>query len=602
MKFVRYSVFILIPTVVILVLSGSGLAAGMAPPGEEWNRTYGDRDNFYWPEYLQQTQDGGYVFLAVMNECVDCNRDVWLLKTDSHGKKQWIRTYGGPDDDSAEYMLQTNDGGYIIAGSSRKTDNFSYIWLLKTDPGGNEQWNISFGQIDAGALFFQQTFGRTYGFNWPEALQQTQDNDYIVMGSTRSNDPDQETVWLVKLDSTGTVLWNHTLGTIGIESHEEDFSFVATGDGGHIILKGTPTGESCFAMVKYDSKGIEQWNMSVNGIDGAEFFQQTKDGGYIIVRTHNNLIANGAIRLIKFDSKGNEQWDRSFKNYFYLFSVRQTYDGGYYLAGHDWNTGAWIIKTDSDGYEQWNRTFGGLVQNFIQQTMDGGYLLKGHERLSSDCFGDYVAVKIDSKGNEQWHYLFQGLEAGGIFGWVKTIEQTSDGGYILAGEIEIPGEYKYTHQVQLIKLKKEEFPSASFTSYPEYPGIDQIVTFDASSSYVPGENITRYQWIFGDGTLMNTTEKIITHSYTSEGLYNVNLTFLDSKFASYSLAKIVKVQNITADSDNRGKPDLRSANLEINHTQPAQTGPEPEISGFKFLYATGLLIGVYFIMRSMKKE
>jgi len=458
MKLVKRKIFIFITIVVILILAGGGCTAGMAPPGEEWNRTYGDGNNYYWAEYLQQTREGGYVILATMKECGDCYSDVWLLKTDSNGKKQWLRTFGGPDDDWAEYMLQTNDGGYIIAVLSRNNINFSYIWLVKTDSEGNEQWNTTFGQIDDRSEFFRQEFGRPHGDSGAESLQQIQDNGYIIMGSTRLN-PDQKTIWLVKLDSTGNVQWNRTLGKMGIESYEKDFSFDATYDGGYITL--TPiSNESSFTLVKHDSKGIEQWNRSFSGIDRADFFQQTEDGGYIIVRRTYGLRENGVLRLIKFDLKGNEQWNRSFEDYFFMNSIKQTYDGGYAIAGSNLGTGTWIIKTDSDGFEQWNNNFEEMIINFIQQTSDGGYLIAGHERISSDCIGDYVIVRIDSKGNVQWCRVFQDLDVGNLFGWSKTIEQTSDAGYILTGEIR--------NHIQLIKLKNEAIFSASFTYYPKF--------------------------------------------------------------------------------------------------------------------------------------
>ena len=602
MKLVKRKIFIFITVVVILILAGGGCTAGMALPGEEWNRTYGDGNNYYWAEYLQQTQDGGYVILATMKECGDCYSDVWLLKTDSNGKKQWLRTFGGPDDDWAEYMLQTNDGGYIIAVLSRNNINFSYIWLVKTDSEGNEQWNTTFGQIDDRSEFFLQEFVRPYGDSGAESLQQIQDNGYIIMGSTQLN-LDQKTIWLVKLDSTGNVQWNRTLGKRGIESYEKDFSFDATYDGGHIILKRASIANgSSFTLVKHDSKGIEQWNRSFSGIDRADFFQQTEDGGYIIVRRTYGLRENGVLRLIKFDLKGNEQWNRSFEDYFFMISIKQTYDGGYFIAGSNLGTGSWIIKTDSDGFEQWNNNFEEIIMNFIQQTSDGGYLIAGHERISSDCIGDYVIVRIDSKGNVQWRRVFQDLDVGNIFVLSKTIEQTSDGGYILTGDIQNPRKYYFTNHIQLIKLKKEGITSASFTYYPKYPRIGQMVTFDASSSYAPEENITQYQWVFGDGTHVNTTEKIITHSYTSEGMYTVNLTILDNKFALHSLAKIIKVQNITADSDNRGNTDFWPVSLEVNRTEPAETGSKSEISGFIFLITTGSLVAAYFILRSMEKE
>jgi hypothetical protein len=72
-----------------------------------------------------------------------------------------------------------------------------------------------------------------------------------------------------------------------------------------------------------------------------------------------------------------------------------------------------------------------------------------------------------------------------------------------------------------------QLPIASFTHSPENPVVDETITFDASISYDPDGIITKYEWDFGDGNIIDTTEPIITHSYTSTGDYTVNLIVTD---------------------------------------------------------------------------
>ena len=587
-------VFILFTIVVTLILVGSECAAGMLRPEVEWNQTYRDKNVYSWPEYVQETTEGGYIIAATMTKCVECPKDIWVIRTDIQGNMQWSRIIGGIDDDHVKNMWQTNDNGYIISVKSWRNTNYSYIWLVKIDSEGNEEWNSTFCQINDIAKRFRQNFGRTYSSDWPESIHQTPNNNYIIMGSTRTN-LDYETIWLVNLDPTGNVLWNRTLETVRID--DKVFSFDSTFDSGSIVMKRIEINNgSGFALVKLDIKGNEQWNRSIMDKDGANSIQQTEDGGYIV----SGVSFLNGILLLKANPDGLEQWNRSYNGNINRVFLIQTYDGGYVIAGMNLATGTLVIKTDSNGFEQWNNTFEGIIMNVIQQTSDGGYLIAGHERIESDCFGDYIIARIDSKGNEQWRCIFQNLDVGNLFGWSKSIDQTSDSGYILVGSRYMGT--SGTKDIQLIKLKREEFPFTSFTYYPRYPKIGQMVTFDASSSYSPEKNLTHYYWNFGDGDFMNTTEEMTAHSYTSEGMYTVNLTIMDNEFALHSLAKIIIVQNITIDSDNMGNTDFLPADLEVNHTEPAETWPEPEISGFLSLISTGSLAVAYFILRFIEKE
>jgi hypothetical protein len=124
--------------------------------------------------------------------------------------------------------------------------------------------------------------------------------------------------------------------------------------------------------------------------------------------------------LVKTDSSGNKQWDKTFggTDWDEAHSVQQTSDGGYILAGETNSYGAgscdfWLVKTDSNGNKQWDKTFGGIDHDkavSVQQTSDGGYILAGETYSYGAGSRDFWLVKTDSNGNKQWDKTFGGTK------------------------------------------------------------------------------------------------------------------------------------------------------------------------------------------------
>lgn len=225
--------------------------------------------------------------------------DYWVLKLDANGEIEWQNTIGGLQSEDLEFTLQTSDEGYLIGGSSNsvvsgdKTEpaqgGMDY-WIVKLDNSGEIEWDAVVGGGDNDFL--------------KDAIV-LDDGSYVLVGASSSNASGDKTensqgsydYWIVKLDATGNVLWDRTIGGADFDSFSSAEKVITqTSDGGFIIggssrsnISGDKTengiGGDDNWIVKLHPVGVIQWQNTIGGTGDDEFGSiiQADDEGFVVI-------------------------------------------------------------------------------------------------------------------------------------------------------------------------------------------------------------------------------------------------------------------------------------------------------------------------------
>jgi len=292
---------------------------------------------------------------------------------------------------------------------------------------------------DAGK--WSRTFGGA-GYEMPHPVQQTSDGGYIVGGGSGSFGPGAYNGWIVKLDRFGHEQWNRAFGAA---QSDEVRSLQQTSDGGYILAGttfsfGKGGGDAWLIRTDPDGKALWSRTFGYSSYEIAHAVEETPDGGFILSGQIDSYGAfPGNAFLLKTDEDGNEQWSGWYGGLDYdtSFCSRQTSDGGTILAGEtrsygQGKTDVYLVKTDGEGVEAWSTTFGGPDADgahCVQQTSDGGFILAGGTESFGEGMFDGWLIKTDAGGAEQWSRTFGGSRNDILF----FVEQTADGGYVASG-------------------------------------------------------------------------------------------------------------------------------------------------------------------------
>jgi hypothetical protein len=374
----------------------------------------------------------------------------WQCSPNRPAALQWVRNIGGEANDFSYEVQCTSDGGYIIVGYT-----FSYgvglndVYLIKTDEKGNTLWT--------------KTFGGPY-WDVGYSLQQTSDGGYIIAGFRGTEGVgrySKSDAYLIKTDSSGDAEWEKTFGGDGYDC---GYSVIQTSGGDYVIAGYTGasgTDSKDVYIVKTNHEGDTIWTRTFGAGEWDEAYavRQTAGGDYIVVGyTQSSGAGSRDVYLIKINSEGDTLWTRTFggDDWEEGRSLLQTRDKGYIITGStvSYGAGEWdvyLIKTDSLGDTLWTRTFGGEKYDIgmsVQETSDGGYIIAGLTHSFGAGESDIYVIKTDSLGDSLWSKVLGDTGAEGI----NSIKETSDKGYIMTGFVRPPG--SDASDVYLVKFKR----------------------------------------------------------------------------------------------------------------------------------------------------
>ncbi|MEE8596757.1 MAG: hypothetical protein V3T09_02990, partial [bacterium] len=421
-----------------IILAGSSLfiLTSLMYLNAQWARTYGGS---LWEEVhsFQQTSDGGYIIAGNTSSfTTGYDDDIWISKLSSDGEIEWQKTYGGNESDSVSFIQQAGDGGYIIAGntSSFNTGYDNDIWILKLSSDGDIEWQKTYGGNENDSVSF---------------IQQTSDGGYIVADSTDSFGAGESDIWFLKLSSAGDIEWQKTYG--GDKSDSASF-IQQRDDGGYIVVGHTESfgaGGADIWILMISPAGNIEWQKAHGGSEdeSANSFQQTSDGGYIVAsRTESFDAGDNDFWILKLSSDRDIEWQKAYgeSEGEGASSIQQTIDGGYIVAGSnniygEWGSiregNIWILKLSSTGAIEWKHAYEGsdpYSASSIQQTSDGGYIVASHVYIGDVPCRDSnsLILRLSSTGDIEWQKTYGGNYSEDE---ASFIQQTSDEGYIVAG-------------------------------------------------------------------------------------------------------------------------------------------------------------------------
>lgn len=467
-------------TIILFFLLLPFFLLGQTPtPG--WQKTFGGSEIDFLTHCITTSDNGllltGYSYSNISGDKTENSRgsaDIWVIKLDAQKNTVWQKTIGGNDDDSVSSVIETTDG-YVLGGSSN-----SNISGEKTENsrGESDIWVIKLNF--SGTILWQKTIGGV-GLDFTSEMDKTLDNGIIIGAYTflsgisgEKTAPDYGDVdyWVLKLDALGNIVWQKTYGGSG-----EDvlYSIKHTPDGGYIMC-----GDSISPISGVKTEGANGWDYWVIKTDALGNIQwQNTIGGtnadswpYLLVTSNNDYLIAGS-------SRSSVSGDKTVSNY----------------GDRDF----WIVKLDAAGNIIWDKCFGGNDSQEVKaliETPDNNYILggwstspiSGTKTENSRGIRDYWLIKINQNGTLLWDKTIGGTDADQITslslkdnnliaGGTSRSSITGDKTENTRGNIDY-----WLVELENINLNNEAFQKPNVILYPN-PTANGIVNIDLAGFY-----------------------------------------------------------------------------------------------------------------------
>jgi len=378
----------------------------------------------------------------------------------------WERAYGGTQDEQVNSVIPTYDGGFIFVGHTEshngdiQSGNYQSLdyWVVKINEEGDIEWEKTYGGT-----------GDDYGFS----IMQLQDSSYLVGGHTTSNDGDVKStnhggmdIWLIKIDISGNLIWEKTIG--GTANDYLDALEIAI-DNGYIVAGVTNSSDGDIQsgsigsgdgwVIKIDTSGNIEWEKTYGGTnkDDLRSLCRISDYGYMLAGSYRYKVGINNyfnVQVMRIDKTGKVEWTKTFggSNRDYAFQIKSLVNDEYIVGGHtlshdgdvqDGNNGSydvWLIKIDGQGRLLWEKTFGGSKEENLLFSMDvdnNNNILVGSSTYSDDydvqsgnhgdC--DFWVLSVNDKGSLNWEKTF----GGSAMDYTYCIKSLSESEFMVGG-------------------------------------------------------------------------------------------------------------------------------------------------------------------------
>jgi hypothetical protein len=363
--------------------------------------------------------------------------DFWLIKYNFNGEQEWQKVYGGSSDDRGYDIILSNDNNMVIFGSSKSTDGD-----VSSNAGSNDFWIAKIS--NSGAIIWEKSLGYSGSDNGYSVIQTIDNGYLLlgVLDVTASDGEGNNRIssyrhaggdyWAVKLDANGVLEWSRYFGGnftdtsyAACQTQGGDYIIIGSSDSNDIDISNNK-GTYDFWIIKISSEGNLIWEKSYGGseIDEALDITPTTDGNFIVcgnTRSNNIDVSsnNGAadIWILKITPNGEILWGKTYggNSFEAAKSVHQTTDNGFIIAGNSRsdnndltkNNGqndGWIFKINQDGILQWQTSIGGSNIDLLMdstQLQDGSIVAVGNTS-SSDLdisenkgFTDLLLIRLN---------------------------------------------------------------------------------------------------------------------------------------------------------------------------------------------------------------